>query len=215
MRIPRPDILPGQRPRRRRGCFGCLVPVLGIFILAGLGVMGMNALLAPWNYTMGGHFHWFPGWQGSGRMHTTTSGGDYGMWLIMNPTIPGYRKSPIRGLAILCSPHGERYRLNFGGDMPRDHGTDLTGVPLHLYMHQYTVRTRLSGDLRPHLDLYGAFGDRELTMDDHGSLARAFNADGTLGNGHPREPRTETVKVVFHEAHQWTLGPSCADLLKP
>lgn len=173
---------------------------------------GLNALLAPYNYYLGGHFHWFPGWQGSARFHTATSGGDYAMWLWFEPTTPGYLKSPFRGGAYLCTPRGERYRLDMGASMPRHTGTDLTGVPLHLYLFRYTAAAQLSGDTRPKIDLYGSFGNRVLTVDDHASVAHAFNPDATLNDGHWKGARDEKVHFVLHEASPWTIHPSCAEL---
>jgi hypothetical protein len=55
--------------------------------------LGLDALLAPWNFYCGGHFHLLPGWQGSGWIHSKASGGDYFMWIRFTPTIPGQRKA--------------------------------------------------------------------------------------------------------------------------
>ena len=176
--------------------------------------MGLNALLAPYNYTMGGHFHVMPGWQGVARLHTATSGGDYVMWIRFDPTTPGYRKSPLTGIAHLCTPRGERFTLNMGGSLPGKAGKDLTGVPLHLYMFRYTAAARLSGDTRPKIDLWGSFGDRALTVDDHATVAHAFNPDGTLNDGHWKGARDEKLHFVLHEGSPWTIRPSCAEMLK-
>lgn len=203
---------PALPPRKRRGCFGgCLTKLFGLAILGVILVGGLNALLAPWNFWMGGHFHWWPGWQGVGEMHTRTSGGDYTMWLSLDPTIPGYRKSPLHGTAFLCTPRGERIQLNVNGDMPRRHGRDLTGVPLHFYMDHYFGAARFTGDSRPYIALWGSFGNRVLTVDDSGSIAHAFNPDGTvLAKGQRAVERQEDVHWVFRERTSWGLGrPSC------
>ncbi len=176
--------------------------------------MGLNALLAPYNYYMGGHFHWLPGWQGLARFHTVTSGGDYVLWLRFNPTTPGYLKSSLNGNAYLCTPRGERFTLHMGGSMPRNTGRDLAGVPLHLYMFRYTTGAQLSGDTRPKIDLWGSFGDRVLTVDDHATVAHAFNADATLNDGHWEASRDEAVHFVLHEGSPWTIRPSCAEMFK-
>ena len=204
----------GLPRRRRHGCLGCLGSLVVVLALAVVIEMGLNALLAPYNFTMGGHFHWMPGWQGLARFHTATSGGDYVLWIRFNPTTPGYLKSPLNGDAYLCTPRGERFTLHMGGSMPRNTGRDLTGVPLHLYMFRYTVGAQLSGDSRPKIDLWGAFGDRVLTVDDHASVAHAFNADASLNDGHWGASRDEEVHFTLHEGSPWTLRPSCAAMLE-
>ncbi len=176
--------------------------------------MGLNALLAPYNFYLGGHFHWLPQWQGLARFRTATSGGDYVILIRFNPTIPGYRKSPLRGDVYLCTPRGERFTLRMGGSMPPNTGRDLTGVPLHLYISRYTASAQLSGDTRPHIDLYGSFGDRVLTVDDHATIAHAFNADATLNDGHWGASRAEDLRFVLHEDSPWLLRPSCAEMFK-
>jgi hypothetical protein len=199
-------------PRKRRGCLrGCLPGLLGLALLAALGFAALQALLAPWNFFLGGHFHWWPGWTGAGAMHTRRSGGDYTLWLTLEPTIPGYRKSPMRGTAWLCTPVGERIQLLVHGDMPRRHGRDLTGVPLHFSMDHYFGAARFSGDTRPDIALWGAFGDRVLTLDDSGSIAQAFNPDGTVrAKGQRGAERQENVHLVLREAGSWRLGrPTC------
>ncbi len=191
--------------RRKAGCAGCLGQVALILLAGGALLLGLLALLAPWNFYFGGHFHAVPGWAGWGRMHSTAAGGDYYMYVYFEPTTPGYRKSPIKGIAYLCTPRGERYRLRFGGDMPRKHGTDLRGVPIHLYMSNQALRSRLLGDRRPHLDLYGTFGNSELIMEDRGTLAAAFAPDGALyrANDRNRSTRKEDIHVTFEERSPW------------
>jgi hypothetical protein len=171
--------LNSERPRRR-GCAGCLTQV-ALSLMFGCAVMyALFVVLAPWNFYFGGHFHLVPGWTGRGWIHSPTAGGDYYLWVSFTPTTPGYRKSPLQGTAYLCSPRGEKFRLHFGGSMPRSHGTDLRGVPIHLYLYNWPLLANFVGDRQPSFDLYGTFGDAKLIMDDRGSLARAFRADGTL-----------------------------------
>jgi hypothetical protein len=187
----------------------------GILIILVIGVpifFGIVALLAPWNFYYGGHFHASASWQGIGTLHSDAAGGDYTMWIRLSPTIPGYRKSPLRGVAYLCTPHGERFSLTLGGLMPRNHGTDLTGVPLHLYMNNHHLFWSLNGDDRPNLNLYGSFGDSVLNMEDRGGLAHAFGPDGKLlpRQGASRPSKAENIKVTFKESSSWTLGrPAC------
>jgi hypothetical protein len=166
--------------------------------------------LAPWNFYFGGHFHAVPGWTGRGWMHSTAAGGDYYLWLRFEPTTPGYRKSPLKGTGFLCTPRGERFRLNFGGNMPRSHGTDLRGVPIHLYLYNWPLLARFVGDRRPRLDLYGSFGNYELAVEDRGSLARAFRPDGTLyPEGNNRPWKQESIRFQLAEDSAWIFSASC------
>lgn len=202
------------RPRKR-GCMGCLVQSAIALVLGGGLLFLILALLAPWNFYFGGHFHVVPGWTGRGWMHSISAGGNYYFWLRFEPTTPGYRKSPLKGLAFLCTPKGEKFRLHFGGDMPRSHGTDLRGVPIHLYLYNWPLLAQFVGDRRPQLDLYGSFGNSELTLEDRGSLARAFRPDGTLYRlGEHRAWKQESTSVTLQEDSSWVLNPSCPAAMK-
>ena len=198
------------RPRRR-GCAGCLVQTT-LVLLAGCALLyGMIALLAPWNFYFGGRFHAIPGWAGAGWIHAPAAGGNYYLSLRFQPAIPAYRKSPLRGDGFLCTPKGEKFRLHFGGDLPRRHGTDLRGVPIRLYLYNWPIFATFVGDRRPSFDWYGAFGNAELVLDDRGSLARAFRPDGTLRESHDNRPwKQPAAQVVLHESSAWWLfSPSC------
>jgi hypothetical protein len=126
---------------------------------------------------------------------------------------PGRLKSPLRGVAYSCTPQGERFNLTFSGEMPRDHGTDLTGVPLHFYMNHRMLFWQLGNDERPSLQFRGSFGDSQLILDDLGSLAKAFRPDGSLyprGDGTHRQ--SQNVRVTLKESTLWTTGPTCSAL---
>ena len=200
--------------RRRRGCLGCLIQPALALLGGGALLYVIFMLLAPWNFYFGGHFHLVPGWTGKGWMHSSASGGDYFLLVRLEPTMPGYRKSPFNGNAFLCTPNGEKFRLRFGGDMPRGHGTDLRGVPIHLYFYNWTA-FQVSPDRRPRFDLYGTFGDSELIMEDKGSLSSAFRPDGTLYG--PRDHRSrspENCRVTLREDPSWVSSPACPAMPK-
>jgi hypothetical protein len=195
--------------RRKRGCLGCLVqPVLGL-LFGGAVFYVLYMALAPWNFYFGGHFHVVPGWTGRGWMHSVPAGGDYYLLLQFDPTTPGYRKSELKGTGYLCAPRGEKFRLHFGGSMPRGHGTDLRGVPIHLWLFNWPVFA-VASDRRPSFDLYGTFGDRMLTMDDQGGLARAFRPDGKLVG--PRDHwawKQPSTHVTLEEDSSWMSSATC------
>jgi hypothetical protein len=200
--------------RRRRGCLGCLIQPALALLGGGALLYLICILLAPWNFYFGGHFHPVPGWTGRGWMHSSDVGGDYFLFVRFEPTVPGYRKSPISGNGFLCSPKGEKFRLRFGGSMPRNHGTDLRGVPIHLYFYGWTG-LQLAADRRPRFDLFGSFGDSELTMDDHGSLAIAFRPDGTLyGPRDHRSGKPENSHVTLSEDSSWVPSTACPAIPK-
>jgi len=209
---------PLDRPARprRRGCIGCLTQSALALVFGCAVVYVMFILLAPWNFYFGGHFHLVPGWTGRGWIHSTAAGGNYYLWVRFEPTTPGYRRSPLKGTAFLCTPRGERYRLHFGGSMPRKHGTDLRGVPIHLYLYNWPLFGQFTGDRRPKLDFYGTFGNSKLTMEDRGSLARAFRGDGTLHGPQDRNVpwKQESVPVTLEEDTSWVLSPACPAPLK-
>ena len=147
-------------------------------------------------------------------MHSSAAGGDYFLLVRFEPTVPGYLKSPIDGHGFVCTPKGEKFRLRFGGDMPRGHGTDLRGVPIHLYFYRWTV-LQGSPDRRPRFDLYGTFGDSELNVEDRGSLASAFRSDGALyGPRDHRSGKQENSKVTLREDPSWVSSTACPAMPK-
>src|SRR5215470_15789877 len=75
-----------QTPSRSR--MGCLTRLLLVLLLGIALVLAIDVIFAPWSFFMGGNFHWFPMWQGWGRMHS--SAGDYALFVRMEPR-PGSR----------------------------------------------------------------------------------------------------------------------------
>jgi hypothetical protein len=199
---------------RRRGCLGCLIQPALALLGGGALLYLICILVAPWNFYFGGHFHLVPGWTGRGWMHASDAGGDYFLLVRFEPTVPGYRKSPFNGNAFLCTPRGEKFRLHFGGDMPRGHGTDLRGVPIHLYFFKWSG-IQVSPDRRPRFDLYGTFGDSELIMEDHGSLSNQFRSDGTLYGPRDHRPGTQgNSQVTLREDPSWVSSSACPAIPK-
>jgi hypothetical protein len=191
---------------------GCLGTLLG---LAAIGVVGFAAagvfayFVAPWNFNFGGHFHPLGGWRGRGRFHSATAGGEYDMWLSFDVTVPRRLRSPLSGTAVLCTPRGERLVLTLSGDMPRNHGADLANVPLHLYLHRLAPFASTIEGRHPHVDLYGAFGDSVLNVEDRGSIGTAFAPDGTVRKSLAKVPHSsENIQITFREV-PGVLAPEC------
>ena len=197
------------RPTRRGGCLRTLLGLAAIAIV-GLTVAGVFAyVVAPWNFNFGGHFHPLGGWRGRAQFHSATAGGDYDMWLSFDVTVPQRLRSPLKGTAVLCTPRGERLVLTLSGDMPRDHGADLENVPLHLYLHRLAPLATTIEGRRPHLDLYGAFGDSVLNVEDRGSIGTAFGPDGAVRQSLANVPQSaENIHITFKQV-AGALAPGC------
>jgi len=196
-------------PRRRAGCLGRLLGLAAIAVV-GVGVAGLFAyVVAPWNFNFGGHFHPLGGWRGRARFHSATAGGDYDMWLSFDVTLPKRLQSPLGGTAVLCTPRGERLVLTLSGDMPRDHGADLREVPLHLYLHRLAPLATTIEGRHPHIDLWGAFGDSVLNVEDRGSIGTAFAPDGTARRSLTNVPQSkENIHITFEEVPD-LRAPDC------
>jgi hypothetical protein len=61
----------------------------------------------------------------------------------------------------------------------------------------------------PHIDLYGAFGDSRLDVEDRGSIARAFNSDGSLNkpNAAAHGRPAENIHFALLESSAWRSPP--------
>lgn len=209
MAYPYAEFSPKPRRGKLRG-FPALLALLGIAALFPIGLY----VLAPWTFYYGGHFHWIPGWKGKATLHTNLSGGDYFLWFYIEPSIPQYKQSDMGGTAILCTPRGERIPLTIVASVPKGRGTDLTGVPLSFSLHRLGVAARFNANYRPSWDLYGAFGKSELVVEDRGSIAGAFLANGAVageGQGRQSNPPLENVKFRLEETSEWT-APACPNL---
>ena len=182
------------------GCLGSLL-ALAAMAIVGFAVFGAFAyVVAPWNFNFGGHFHPLGGWRGRARFHSATAGGDYDMWVSFEVTVPQRLRSPLSGTAVLCTPRGERLVLTLSGDMPRDHGADLRNVPLDLYLHRLAPLATTMEGRHPHIDLYGAFGDSVLNVEDRGSIGTAFGPDGAVRKSLANVPHSsENIHIIFKE----------------
>jgi hypothetical protein len=210
----RPDqsTFPPTRPKLGRvklGCMGQLVLLLVVLVVVGLG---LPALITPWGFYMGGSFHLIPVWHGWGRMHSNTAGGDYVIQVSFNPKV-GRHLGPrhVDGNAWLCTPRGEKFRLHLGGDFQKDLKLDTNGKTASFYMNSYNLKNQFTGNTRPSLELRGKWMNADLVLDDQGSIARNFEPDGTLYNGHsPSRPyMKEVVPVTLHEGSNSEFEAAC------
>lgn len=174
-----------RRPRPRFGCLGCLGQAVVLLALGGVFVLALTAVFAPWGYYLGGSFHWIPYWQGLGTMQAKS--GRYVVYVYFYPTRPGQRivpESAVSGMAYLCTPRREVFRMTLLGTMRRGLNLNTDGEKLELSMHYRPTFAFGSGyDHRPRLELRGHWQNPNLVMEDHSSIQRNFEADGTVYRG--------------------------------
>jgi hypothetical protein len=201
-----PPVTPGKP---RRGCLTQLIFLALICIVVGVGI---PALLTPWGFFMGGGFHIWPVWQGWGRMHSTKAGGDYVIYMWFSPKVGRtLGNTHVDGWATLCTPRGEKFSLHLGGDFGKDLKLDTNGKTARFYMNNRNVKSRFTGDDRPHLEFRGKWNNPDLVLDDHGSIARAFEPDATLYTGHsPSRPyMEEVVPLTLHQGGKGEFEAAC------
>src|SRR5262249_9613307 len=171
------------------------------------------AVAAPWAFYMGGRFHPIPMWQGVGRIHSNSGGGDYALWVWFWPDSGRLRGLVyVKGNALLCTPRGEKFNLTLGGTFDKPTGVDLNGQRAGFYMHnQSVVRRTLGKNLRPELELRGKWSNPDLLLDDYGSIARNFGPDGKLYESVAGRPYMgEVSPVTLHEGGKSDFEAACA-----
>lgn len=214
MNAPFPAGFPGpRRPKSRLGCLGCLPRLLLGLTLAGLALLAITAVFAPWGFYLGGHFHWLPQWQGYGTMHAKS--GKYVVYVYFYPTSSGQRivpESAVRGTAALCTPRHEIFQMKLGGGMRRGLSLNTDGEKIGLYMyHRPAFSSLFTADRRPAIELGGHWQNPNLIMDDHSSIQRAFQADGTVyrGGGKNRPYLGEIVPVTLQPGSYSDFKAAC------
>ncbi|SDT44929.1 hypothetical protein [Bradyrhizobium canariense] len=117
----------------------------------------------------------------------------------------------MRGDGYLCTPLGERYRLQLRGGTPGRVWSDMDRHAFRLRAYYRPVFWNFTGQIEqpPRLTFAGRWSGPDLTMTDEGSFDRAFAPDGSL-NLHPSGRRVAggVVPVTFTES-AWWFGPSC------
>jgi hypothetical protein len=177
-------LLRGSGGRRgRHGCLGCLGTIVAALVFGSLVVLGLIAALTPWAFYLGGSFHIIPSWQGWGTLHAKS--GDYPLFVRFGPAVSGrsrvYPTSRLKGIGYLCTPRGERFRMNLTGYMRLHLPVHTDGEAISLGMDNWPALTGGFMTIhRPSIGLVGHWRNPDLVMDDHSSLYRAFNADGSV-----------------------------------
>jgi hypothetical protein len=155
--------------------------------------LGLLLLLNPWSLHMGGRWTPVLTWHGVGKLHSTT-GANYGFFMELYPHLEHSSRGPrgarknLEGTAKICTPQGETYRMTVDGYLSA--WLDANKKPITFYL-------RSLKDAQPKLraDLYGSWQGEELVLDDKGSLAMSFAADGKakgylIGTNAPTEETT-------------------------
>ena len=198
-RFARPSFTnPQARRRPRTGCFGCLFQLLLISTFGGVLIILITAVFAPWGFHMGGSFHIIPYWQGWGTL--SAKSGKYVVFVRFEPTPNGSKVMPhpsVKGVGYLCSPRGEIFYMHLGGGMRRGIGTNTNGEKIDLYMDYWPAFFgNLRSDHRPAVEFRGKWQNPNIVADDHGSIFRAFNPDGTVVRGHSNKPYPGDITPV-------------------
>jgi len=188
--------------------------VILVLVASVILLTAMTGLFYPWAFYLGGKFHIMPFWQGWGRMHS--KGGDYLVWVQFEPTPRGskmYLETNLTGRALVCTPRGERLPMHLGGGMRKHLNLSTDGEAIHLYMDYWPLGFGgFVTDHRPSLQFRGHWQNPNLLMDDHGSVANAFEPDGTVYRGHsPDRPySTEAVPITFMQGSSSEFDQACA-----
>ena len=185
----------GPLAGKKRGC-GCLGSLTFAIVL----VIGLMLLLNPWSLHMGGR--WTPAltWHGVGKLHSST-GANYGLLMELSPHLEHSRRSSgygprknIEGTAKICTPQGEIYRMTVDGYLRA--WLDADNKPITFYL-------RSLKDAQPKLriDLYGSWQGQQLVLDDKGSMAMSFAADGNakgylVGTNAPTEDTAGSLQYA-------------------
>lgn len=210
------NTVPQFAPRKARsGCFGCLWQVGLVLLLGAVLITALTGLFYPWAFYLGGKFHIVPLWQGWGKAHAKS--GDYLVWVQFEPTPRGskmYLESNLTGLAYVCTPRGERLPMHLGGGMRKHLNLSTDGEYIRLYMdYRPLLYGQFIADRRPYLEFRGNWRNPNIVMDDHGSIGRAFQPDGTVYRGHDtnRPYMPEVVPITFAQGSRSEFDKSCAE----
>lgn len=199
--------------RGRTGCLGCFGQVGLTLVVVGIVMLAATAVFAPWAFYLGGSFHVLPWWQGWGKLHAKS--GDYVMYVRIQPTTSGskvYLSTPLSGEADICTPRGEKIQLKLGGGMRKRLNVSTDGEGIGLYMYHRPWNYSFTNDDRPSLKLRGQWRNPNLVMDDEGTIAKAFQTDGSVYRGHGSNPAAtpEVVPVTFVPGSYSEFSAACA-----
>ena len=182
---------------RRSGCLGCLPRLLLTLVLGCVVIIAITAIFAPWGFFLGGKFHIIPYWQGWGVIHARS--GKYAVFVRFQPAPSGSKVLPhptVRGTGYLCSPRGEIFKMKLSGGMRRGIGADTNGEKISLGMDYWPTFGGFMTHHNPSVGIEGKWQNPNIVGDDHGSIFRAFNPDGTVAGPDPHRPYPGDITPV-------------------
>jgi hypothetical protein len=202
-------------PRKSGSCLGDIGKLFVLLVLVAIGYLVFIAVSAPWTYYLGGDFHLIPTWQGWGTFQT--SSGDYALYVFLSrPEASRLGISYMSGTAQLCTPGGERFNyMHVIMSFSNQHfGLNTDKQPVTLNIYNYGVSIQLNDDHRPEFDLYGAWQNPNLVLEDHGSLTSAFQSDGTayLGPLSNQPPMGKNLSVTLGPGSPAQFNAACQSL---
>jgi len=190
--------------KRRTGCLGCITSSVLALLLGALAIGAVTALFAPWAFFMGGSFHLLAMWSGWGTLQAKS--GKYVVYVDIGPRpnryATGISGTSLGGNGYLCSPRGEIFRMHLTGGMRRGLSVNTDGEKITLGMTHYPIFRMFSGptDSRPSIEIRGQWHNPNIVADDHGSISRNFNSDGTVDStpnrNHPYPGDITSVTLV-------------------
>src|SRR5262249_23445307 len=203
-----------------KGCLsGCLVRIVGTIVAGSLVTFIFMRITAPWAFHLGGESHTLPYWQGVGTMHAPE--GNYivlmgfGPWTGRRRTVGVTLSGPsVTGSGSLCSPHGEIYKSLrvHGSFINRGIGADTDGEPMWLGLQERLNFIGSNSDTRISVNFRGKWNNPDLELDDHGSLRRMFNPDGSRWSGKPskRPEPGAPLELILHPGSRSEFDQLCA-----
>jgi hypothetical protein len=190
-------------PPRVKSRFGCLTQIVLALALSLVVSVLVTGIVGPWGFFLGGNFHILPDWHGWGTLQAKS--GNYLLYVRFQPRPSGshiYPGPSVGGRGYLCTPRGEILYMHLGGGMRRGIGLNTDGEKISFYMNNYSgFWSSYGGDHRPSIELRGEWHNPNIVMDDHGSIARGFNPDGTISTDH------DANRAYLGEVIPITLAP--------
>lgn len=86
------------------------------------------------------------------------------------------------------------------------------GEAIHIYVYYWPWNGNFITDHRPSLDFRGHWRNPDLVMDDQGTIAKAFQSDGSVNRGAARPSPSEIVPVTFVQGSYSDFKAACSTL---
>jgi hypothetical protein len=108
----------------------------------------------------------------------------------------------VGGSGWVCTPSGRSYRVLVGGGTHQIVWRDMDNKPFTLYAYRRNAGS--TQHLPPKLDFVGRWVGPNLVMEDQGTIASAFLADGSLN---PRSVGHGPARAVTFVESRWWFSP--------